>query len=65
MRHDGRPGAMELIGDRRVAPCTVHCLIVPLLFLPRFPCRGGADASGRRCASSALAPNPPDYVITL
>ena len=33
MRHNGRPGAMESIGDRRVAPCTGHCLIVPLLFL--------------------------------
>ncbi len=41
MRHDGRPGSVESIGDRRVAPCAVHCLIAPLLFLflPRFPCQ--------------------------
>ncbi len=66
MRHDGRPGAVESIEDRRVALCTGHCLIAPLLFLflPRFPCQE-ADASSRRCASAALAPNPPDYVIIL
>ena len=33
MRHDGRPGAVGSIGDRRVDRLHVHGLTAPLLFL--------------------------------